>query len=173
MYDYHSFFSVYVSHMIFPYDGDIFITETFSGLWGRAGKGQAVDQGRHGAMVENQVMIIWYGCWTKHRVFFPKMDGKNNGKPYFLMDDLGVPLFLETPIWIWFYVDQFKQKRSLVFTNKVFQQKHLKQNEWKGCRSLNTDCLKHMIVWNWYSSSTRNHPVFIGGIWGSPLGFED
>ena len=24
------------------------------------------------------------------------MDGENNGKPYFLMDDLGVPLFLET-----------------------------------------------------------------------------
>ena len=29
----------------------------------------------------------------------PKMDGENNGKAYFLMDDLGVfPLFLETPI---------------------------------------------------------------------------
>ena len=27
------------------------------------------------------------------------MDGENNGKPYFLMDDLGVPLFLETPIY--------------------------------------------------------------------------
>ena len=27
------------------------------------------------------------------------MDGENNGsKPYFLMDDLGVPLFLETTI---------------------------------------------------------------------------
>ena len=27
------------------------------------------------------------------------MDGENNGKPYFLMDDLGgPPLFLETPI---------------------------------------------------------------------------
>ena len=25
--------------------------------------------------------------------FTPKMDGKNNGKPYFLMDDLGVPVF--------------------------------------------------------------------------------
>ena len=23
------------------------------------------------------------------------MDGENNGKPYFQMDDLGVPLFLE------------------------------------------------------------------------------
>ena len=27
----------------------------------------------------------------------PKMDGENNGKAYFLMDDFGVPLLLETP----------------------------------------------------------------------------
>ncbi len=27
------------------------------------------------------------------------MDGENNGKPYEQMDDLGVPLFLETPTW--------------------------------------------------------------------------
>ena len=27
----------------------------------------------------------------------PKMDGENNGKPYEQMDDLGVPLFSETP----------------------------------------------------------------------------
>ena len=28
------------------------------------------------------------------------MDGENNGsKAYFLMDDLGVPLFVETPIY--------------------------------------------------------------------------
>ena len=27
-----------------------------------------------------------------------KMDGENNGKPYEQMADLGVPLFLETPI---------------------------------------------------------------------------
>ena len=33
------------------------------------------------------------GCKT------PKMDGENNGKPYEQMDDLGVPLFLETPIF--------------------------------------------------------------------------
>ena len=26
------------------------------------------------------------------------MDGENNGKPYEQMDDLAVPLFLETPI---------------------------------------------------------------------------
>ena len=29
------------------------------------------------------------------------MDGENNGKPYFLMDDLGVPLFSETPKCAW------------------------------------------------------------------------
>ena len=33
----------------------------------------------------------------------PKMDGENNGKPYEQMDDLGVPLFLETPIYIYIY----------------------------------------------------------------------
>ncbi len=31
------------------------------------------------------------------------MDGENNGgTPYEQMDDLGVPLFLETPIFNWF-----------------------------------------------------------------------
>jgi len=36
---------------------------------------------------------------SNNRVKTPKMDGENNGKPYFLMDDLGGnPLFLETPI---------------------------------------------------------------------------
>ena len=30
------------------------------------------------------------------------MDGENNGKSYFLMDDLGVSLFLETPIYTWY-----------------------------------------------------------------------
>ena len=29
----------------------------------------------------------------------PKMDGENNGKPYCKMDDLGVPLCLEIPIY--------------------------------------------------------------------------
>ena len=37
-----------------------------------------------------------FGCFQKWG--YPKMDGENNGKPYFLMDDLGIPLFLETPI---------------------------------------------------------------------------
>ena len=38
------------------------------------------------------------------------MDGENNGKPYFLMDDLVVPLFLETPQVAentWFYTGCF------------------------------------------------------------------
>ena len=34
------------------------------------------------------------------------MYGENNGKPaYFLMDDLGVPLFLETPIYEYLLLD--------------------------------------------------------------------
>ena len=35
------------------------------------------------------------------------MDGENNGKPYFLMDDLGgvFPLFLETPNLLGFFAD--------------------------------------------------------------------
>ena len=38
---------------------------------------------------------------------FPKIGGKTpkwmvyNGKPYVLMDDLGVPLFLGTPNYLW------------------------------------------------------------------------
>ena len=32
------------------------------------------------------------------KIGVPKMDGENSGKPDFFMDDLGVPLFLETPI---------------------------------------------------------------------------
>ena len=42
--------------------------------------------------------MIW--MFPKTGMFTPpKMDGENIGsKPYFLMDDLGVPLFLETPI---------------------------------------------------------------------------
>ena len=41
-----------------------------------------------------------YGCQPKNRGY-PKMDGENNGKPEnpIKMDDLGVPLFLETPIF--------------------------------------------------------------------------
>ena len=34
---------------------------------------------------------------SKHRGKNPKMDGENNGKPYEQLDDLGVPVFLETP----------------------------------------------------------------------------
>ena len=36
-----------------------------------------------------------------------------NGKPYEQMDDLGVPLFLETPIYVflWKNMEQFKDHR--------------------------------------------------------------
>ena len=36
--------------------------------------------------------------WVFPRIEVPQMDCENNGKPYFLMDDLGVPLFSETSI---------------------------------------------------------------------------
>ena len=39
------------------------------------------------------------GVEPKIGVFTPKMDGLFHGKPYEQMDDLGVPLFLETPQW--------------------------------------------------------------------------
>ena len=35
--------------------------------------------------------------WVFPKIGVPKMDGLFHGKPYFSMDDLGVPLFLETP----------------------------------------------------------------------------
>ena len=47
-----------------------------------------------------QLHIIIYGCQPKNWGKTPKMDGENNGKPYEQMDDLGVPIFLETPIYI-------------------------------------------------------------------------
>ena len=51
----------------------------------------------------------FFGCFQKYPkigVQYPKMDGKNNGTKWMVkimenlskMDDLGVPLFLETPI---------------------------------------------------------------------------
>ena len=43
------------------------------------------------------------------------MDGENNGSnPYFLMDDLGIPLFLETPICIYIYI-RSKKKHVVVW----------------------------------------------------------
>ena len=53
------------------------------------------------------------------------MDGENNGKPYEQMDDLGVPLFLETPSSSYFIrffknvaekcrKDVFKSTRTLI-----------------------------------------------------------
>ena len=42
------------------------------------------------------LLVIQMGV-SKNMFFPPKMDGENNGKPYEQMDDLRVPLFLETP----------------------------------------------------------------------------
>ena len=43
---------------------------------------------------------LYRWMFPKIGVFPPKMDGLFHGKPYFLMDDLGVPLFLETPKYL-------------------------------------------------------------------------
>ena len=44
---------------------------------------------------------FWMGYMdvSKNRAGYPKMDGENNGKAYEQIDDLGVALFLETPIY--------------------------------------------------------------------------
>ena len=53
--------------------------------------------------------------------FPPKWDGENNGsKPYFLMDDLGVPLFLETPIYMYIHPLLFESKALMVSINYGF-----------------------------------------------------
>ena len=50
---------------------------------------------------------------TKNRGDFThKMDGENNGKPYEQMDDLGVPLFLETTYWFFDNVIRPREKKS-------------------------------------------------------------
>ena len=57
------------------------------------------------------------------------MDGENNGKPYEQMDDLEVPLFLETPIYIYcmIYLDSKPTLRTnwslknLIVQHGVFQ----------------------------------------------------
>ena len=43
------------------------------------------------------------------------MDGENNGKPYEQMDDLGVPLFLETPIsfFVWLMAVAFSKLKNI------------------------------------------------------------
>ena len=49
------------------------------------------------------LILLIYGCFQK-RGKTPKMDGENKGKPYEQMDDLGVALFLETPIYLHMHV---------------------------------------------------------------------
>ena len=55
------------------------------------------------------------------------MDGENNGKPYFLMDDLGgkVPLFSETSIYIWFDQVVFYEEQVLLECDQHLNQKQI------------------------------------------------
>ena len=49
------------------------------------------------------------------------MDGEDNEKHYFLMDDLGgPPLFLETPIYIYIKWDQVPPKLFRIWTSHSF-----------------------------------------------------
>ena len=48
-------------------------------------------------VLDADINICSYRVVSKNRGKTPKMDGENNEKPI-KMDDLGVPLFLETPI---------------------------------------------------------------------------
>ena len=59
-----------------------------------------------------------YGCFQKIGVKPPKWM-VYHGKPYFLMDDLGVPLFLETPIYIYIMIiniSSWKPKANQLFS---------------------------------------------------------
>ena len=47
------------------------------------------------------------------------MDGENNGKPYFCMDDLGVPLFLETPIFFQFFFLLLMEEIPTVWLKRI------------------------------------------------------
>ena len=53
----------------------------------------------------------------------PKMDGENNGKPYETWDDLGVPLFLETPTCFFFFFESFfaNQRPPRSYVGDVFR----------------------------------------------------
>ena len=55
------------------------------------------------------------------KIGIPKMDGENNRKPYEQMDDLGVPLFLETAIFTEFNHSKRKsilQQSTLLLSKK-------------------------------------------------------
>ena len=56
------------------------------------------------------------------------MDGENNGKPYEQMDDLGVPLFLETPRWIMIHSLKLTVSLPLQFTGRAPQKETRKSS---------------------------------------------
>ena len=60
------------------------------------------------------------GCWTKNRGNTPKMDGEYNGKPYEQTDDLGVPLFLETPMFCWVKPSNFWEEYPQTWISKSY-----------------------------------------------------
>ena len=76
------------------------------------------------------------------------MDGENNGKPYEQMDDLGVPLFLETPIYIYVYICRYLTL-CLLFPALILEMHLMDSTARLRCvapdyRSRDVDC--HLIV---------------------------
>ena len=82
------------------YEGNLFIF-VFWGTWG-------LFQGSVGIFFAKWASMSYkwsyggpyLGVEPKIRGKTPKMDGLFHGKPYEQMDDLGVPLFLETSTWV-------------------------------------------------------------------------
>ena len=74
------------------------------------------------ALGQNCNRLIIYMGVSKDRVKTPKMDGENNGKSYFLMDDLGG----KTPIFgnIHMYISNFKEKTSARPLDLLFPDLH-------------------------------------------------
>ena len=82
----------------------------------------------------------------------PKMDGENNGKPYERMDDLGVPLFLETPI-------EYKNLLKLSQFAKAFSD-WMRQSTWNQMRRMYGRCTFIVSCINPHFSNMEpeNHP---------------
>ena len=60
---------------------------------------------------ENPIIYGWFYMGVEPKIVgrYPKMDGENNGKPYFSMDDWGgkptifgnIHIYIQTVVWPW------------------------------------------------------------------------
>ena len=65
----------------------------------RDGFGDRINGDRINGLFHLIINKVYMDVSKNRGILPPKMDGLFHGKPYEQMDDLGVPLFLETPIW--------------------------------------------------------------------------